>query len=115
MMVPPGIKQTLIYGAFGILLGSKLVEMMTTGGHSLLDWWVLLLGLGAAIVHYLPAGIKNSASEHDGYSAQGRSTNHFHSEPEEELVLHNHPHAERGKVITGHPQSLEGREALLPR
>jgi hypothetical protein len=81
------IKQIIIYGAFGLLLGAKLIDVLFNGG-GLLDWWLLLMGLAAAIIHYLPASKDEKKQEQDGQTT-GRNDDN------ETLVLRDHPDPER--------------------
>ena len=85
-------KQIIIYGAFGLLLGAKLTDVLFNGG-GLLDWWLLLLGIAAAIIHYLPVSQDEKRQEQDGQTAGGKDDN-------ETLVLRDHPDPERSGQLT---------------
>lgn len=94
----PETKQIIIYGAFGLLLGAKLIDVLFNGG-GLLDWWILLIGLAAAFIHYLPARKDETTKEQDGRVAAD------HNEGEAEtLVLGDHPDPERSGQLTYLPE-----------
>ena len=76
------LKHVIIYGAFGLLLGAKIVEvLLTRTDTSLVDWWLLVIGVVAAVIHYLPTTKPESADE-----------------PEDTLVLRDPTHPERSKA-----------------
>ena len=75
------LKHVIIYGAFGLLLGAKIVEvLLTRTDTSLLDWWLLVVGVVAAVIHYLPTAKPTTADE-----------------PEDTLVLRDPTHLERSR------------------
>lgn len=96
-------KQVIIYGAFGLLLGAKIVEVLLTGGAGLLDWWLLIIGLAAAIVHYLPEQ-KNAADQppREHYLTD-REAGH------DTLVLRDHSDPERSDRAPRYPESVDRR------
>ncbi|WP_052333897.1 hypothetical protein [Neolewinella persica] len=98
-------KQIIIYGAFGLLLGAKIVEVLLAGGAGLLDWWLLIIGLTAAIVHYLP--------EHkDAANKSLREQRHSEQEPQHDaLVLRDPADAERSDLTAHYPEEVERRMA----
>ena len=76
------LKHVIIYGAFGLLLGAKIVEvLLTRTDTSLLDWWLLVIGVVAAVIHYLPTAKPDAADE-----------------PEDTLVLRDPTHLERSRT-----------------
>ena len=94
----PETKQIIIYGAFGLLLGAKLIDVLFNGG-GLIDWWVLLIGLLAAFIHYLPARKDEITKE------QGGTNNQLHAEEETDfLVLGDHPDPKRSGQLTYLPE-----------
>lgn len=94
-------KQIIIYGAFGLLLGAKLVDVLFNGG-GLLDWWLLLMGLAAAFIHYLPATQDETTTEQGGQAGGDRE----HDEAET-LVLRDHPDPQRSGQLTYRTERLE--------
>ena len=99
-------KQIIIYGAFGLLLGAKIVEVLFIGGAGLLDWWLLLMGAAAAIVHYLPEKADaSSTAQEQGWSAE--------SSTDSPLVLRDYPDTQRGRTPTAYPEGH--REQLVRR
>jgi hypothetical protein len=98
-------KQIIIYGAFGLLLGAKIVEVLLAGGAGLLDWWLLIIGLAAAIIHYLPEQ-KNAASQSskESYSSD-------RSIDIDALVLRDPTDVERGNHAANDPEGTERRVA----
>ncbi|WP_173021313.1 hypothetical protein [Lewinella sp. W8] len=88
-----GIQQILIYGAFGLLLGAKMVEVLINDGVGLFDYWLLGIGLAAAIIHYLPK--KHEATDHE--------RSHSQAYGEDTLVLRDHSRLERGQ----HPEAAD--------
>ncbi|WP_238752263.1 hypothetical protein [Neolewinella maritima] len=75
------LKHVIIYGAFGLLLGAKVVEvLLTRTDTSLLDWWLLIIGVVAAVIHYLPTTKPTAADE-----------------PDDTLVLRDPAHLERSR------------------
>ncbi len=89
-------KQIIIYGAFGLLLGAKLIDVLFNGG-GLFDWWVLLIGLLAAFIHYLPARKDEITKEQGGRAVAGNNE-------DETLVLGDHPDPERSGQLTYLPE-----------
>ena len=82
------LKHVIVYGAFGLLLGAKIVEvLLTRTDTSLLDWWLLLIGVVAAVVHYLPTANPNPKD----------------APAEPPLVLRDPADLERGPTAAGHP------------
>ena len=98
-------KQIIIYGAFGLLLGAKIVEVLLAGGAGLLDWWLLIIGLTAAIIHYLPEQ-KNAASQSskESYFTDRKIDN-------DALVLRDHSDIERNNYAANYPEGAERRMA----
>jgi hypothetical protein len=99
-------KQIIIYGAFGLLLGAKIVEVLLAGGAGLLDWWLLGIGLAAAIIHYLPEQ-KNATSQSSQASCAADHANDIDA-----LVLRDPADVERSSHAAHHP---EGTERALAR
>ncbi|MFK8161065.1 MAG: hypothetical protein AB8H12_01270 [Lewinella sp.] len=98
-------KQIIIYGAFGLLLGAKIVEVLLAGGAGLLDWWLLIIGLAAAIIHYLP-------EQKDVANQSPREQRYYEQEPEQDaLVLRDPTDAERSDYAPRNPERLEQRVA----
>jgi hypothetical protein len=98
-------KQIIIYGAFGLLLGAKIVEVLLAGGAGLLDWWLLIIGLAAAIVHYLP-------ERKDVANQPPREQHYAEQEPKDDaLVLLDPADAERGELAAHYPERAERRMA----
>ena len=88
------LKHVIVYGAFGLLLGAKIVEvLLTRSDTSLMDWWLLLIGVVAAIVHYLPTDPERPAEKPQSADEA----------PEETLVLRDPAHPERSAAPTRHP------------
>ncbi|MGB3800638.1 MAG: hypothetical protein WA952_12560 [Lewinella sp.] len=88
------LKQVIVYGAFGLLLGTKIVEVLFTRTDTgIMDWWLLLIGLGAAAVHYFPTRSKSAPAD-DSRSERADTRRN----DEETLVLRDHPDTERGPV-----------------
>ena len=92
------LKHVIVYGAFGLLLGAKIVEvLLTRTDTSLLDWWLLLVGAVAAVVHYLPTATEEA-------KAQPPDKPHPEDAPAEPpLVLRDPADLERGPTAAGHP------------
>jgi hypothetical protein len=86
-----GTQQIFIYGAFGLFLGAKIVEVLINDGVGLFDYWLLGIGLAAAIIHYLPR--KHEATDQKG--------NHSRPYEEDTLVLRDHSRFERSR----HPET----------
>ncbi|MBB4080422.1 hypothetical protein GGR28_003056 [Lewinella aquimaris] len=83
-------KHVIIYGAFGLLLGTKIVEVLLTRTDTgIIDWWLLLIGVGAAIVHYLPVNEKSEPGD------DTRKNEPKFGEEEDTLVLRDHSHPQR--------------------
>gem|GEM_PF-4535482 len=101
----PATKQIIIYGAFGLLLGAKIIDVLFTGG-GLLDWWVLLMGLAAAVIHYLPVR-KNETKEQNHHQA----SESYDDSASDALLLRDHPHPERGGEIAPLPERPAQRRA----
>ena len=96
------LKHIIVYGAFGLLLGTKLVEVLFTRTDTgLMDWWLLLIGVGAAVVHYLPLKDKTTKDAKRPASSDKRR------EDEDTLVLRDHPDAERGPVHRRDPAAAD--------
>lgn len=89
-------KQIIIYGAFGLLLGAKLIDVLFNGG-GLFDWWILLIGLLAAFFHYLPTRKDENTKEQGGRAATSYNE-------DETLVLGDHPDPERSGQLTYLPE-----------
>jgi hypothetical protein len=96
-------KQIIIYGAFGLLLGAKIVEVLLAGGAGLLDWWLLIIGLTAAIIHYLPEQ-KNAVSQppRESYFTDRKTDN-------DGLVLRDSSDIERNDHAANYPEGIERR------
>lgn len=91
------LKHVVIYGAFGLLLGTKIVEVLLTRSDTgLIDWWLLLIGLGAALVHYLPT--RDNSVEDD----PSHPTTDPESDDHDTLVLRDHPDLERSGAHRHH-------------
>ncbi|WP_211097060.1 hypothetical protein [Neolewinella litorea] len=97
------LKHVVIYGAFGLLLGTKIVEVLLTRTDTgIMDWWLLLIGLGAALVHYLPTRDKTDEDDPRKQSAEPEEEDH------DTLVLRDHPDLERSGEPRRHPAPAEG-------
>jgi hypothetical protein len=98
-------KQIIIYGAFGLLLGAKIVEVLLAGGAGQLDWWLLIIGLAAAIIHYLPER-KNAVSQppKEPYSTNRAIDN-------DALVLRDPTDVERNDHPSNYAEGIERRVA----
>ncbi|NJB85943.1 hypothetical protein GGR26_001711 [Lewinella marina] len=93
------LKHVIVYGAFGLLLGTKIVEVLLTRSDTgIIDWWLLLIGLGAALVHYLPT--RDNTPEEDDPPHQSTTPE---DEDHDTLVLRDHPDPERGGQPQRHP------------
>lgn len=91
------IKHVVIYGAFGLLLGAKIVEVLLTRSDTgIIDWWLLLIGLGAALVHYLPT--RDNTDEDDPPNPSARPE----AEDDDTLVLRDHSDLERSDQPARH-------------
>ena len=96
------LKHIIVYGAFGLLLGTKIVEVLFTRTDTgLMDWWLLLIGVGAAVVHYLP--LKEKTPPDDQRPASSAAPR----EDEDTLVLRDHPDAERGPLHRRDPATAD--------
>ncbi|PPK85229.1 hypothetical protein CLV84_2121 [Neolewinella xylanilytica] len=103
------LKQIVIYGAFGLLLGAKIVEVLLTRSDTgIIDWWLLLIGVGAAVVHYFPTKAKPQSADAPRQAAFDATR-----DDEDTLVLRDHPNAERGSVHRSNPSPPE-RDAAEP-
>ncbi|WP_198661672.1 hypothetical protein [Lewinella sp. IMCC34183] len=99
------LKHVVVYGAFGLLLGAKIVEVLLTRTDTgIMDWWLLLVGLGAAIVHYLPTSEKQTPAADDPRQAAPEPD----AEEPETLVLRDYPDLERGGYPGHHPAAPDG-------
>lgn len=99
-------KHIIVYGAFGLLLGAKIVEVLLTRSDTgLLDWWLLLIGLSAAIVHYLP--VSEQAVEEQPKEGDDQGTPA--GKPEDTLVLRNHTHLKRTPLARRDLEPLNAR------
>ncbi|MCP9234713.1 hypothetical protein [Lewinella sp. JB7] len=86
-------KHVIVYGAFGLLLGAKIVEVLLTRSDTgIIDWWLLLIGLAAAVVHYLPVTEK-SERQNDQHQKEPTAD----EAASDTLVLRDHPDPERGR------------------
>ena len=104
------LKHVIVYGAFGLLLGAKIVEvLLTRTDTSLLDWWLLLIGVVAAIVHYLPT--KEATDKPEVTATTDSKPQPKDAPAEPPLVLRDPADLERGPTAAGHPAaSTAGRE-----
>jgi len=98
-------KQVIIYGAFGLLLGAKIVEVLLAGGAGLLDWWLLIIGLAAAFIHYLPEQKNAPRQPQKEQSFADRKIDH------DALVLRDPSDVERNGLAASYPEGAERRMA----
>ena len=86
-------KHVIIYGAFGLLLGAKVVEVILTRSDvGFFDYWLLLIGVTAAVIHYLPT-TEHKRTNHERGEQSGDREREQGSE--DTLVLRNHTHIKR--------------------
>jgi hypothetical protein len=99
------VKHAIVYGAFGLLLGAKIVEVIVSRPDvSLIDWWLLLIGIGAAIVHYLPT--RDQAARRDDPNKTQASLPP--AAEDDTLVLRDYPDPERGRADRADPRPTDG-------
>ncbi len=98
-------QHAIVYGAFGLLLGAKIVEVLLSRSDTgFIDWWLLLIGVGAAIVHYLPVTEKSAPAD-DSRNTAAPSED---AGDDDTLVLRDHPYPERGRTPGGDPAAADG-------
>ena len=99
-------KHIIVYGAFGLLLGAKIVEVLLTRSDTgFFDWWLLLIGICAAIVHYLPVNEQAKREQ----PREGHDEGTPGERPEDTLVLRNHTHLKRTPPPGRHLEPLNAR------
>lgn len=102
------LKHVVIYGAFGLLLGAKIVEVLLTRSDTgIMDWWLLLVGLGAAVVHYLPVKEKPRSTPDTPHESKPAAK----PEDDDTLVLRDHPDLERDREPGPYVATGDGRRS----